>query len=147
MTAPTPHRVQLRRVKDYRRPAGTVQVDRATIFGNPFQVGNPGRWCWPLPDRAGWIQDMIYNHGPIDNAFAVYLFERWLMIGALPPLPQSLTRKGQGQLRAAMAARRALIIARLPSLRGHPLGCRCAPDQPCHADALLQLANITPGAA
>jgi len=26
-------------------------------------------------------------------------------------------------------------------LRGHDLGCPCPPDQPCHADVLLRIAN------
>ena len=33
------------------------------------------------------------------------------------------------------------IIAALPELRGKHLACWCAPDQPCHADVLLEMAN------
>jgi len=30
----------------------------------------------------------------------------------------------------------------LAPLRGHDLACWCPPDQPCHADVLLDLANV-----
>jgi hypothetical protein len=39
----------------------------------------------------------------------------------------------------------ALIIVRdLPELRGKDLCCWCKPGAPCHADALLELANPGP---
>ncbi|HEY6810949.1 MAG TPA: DUF4326 domain-containing protein [Propionibacteriaceae bacterium] len=34
------------------------------------------------------------------------------------------------------------LIALLPELRGRGLACYCKPDQPCHADVLLELANL-----
>ena len=34
-----PTRIQLRRTKGWRMPAGTVKVDRTTAFGNPWRVG------------------------------------------------------------------------------------------------------------
>jgi hypothetical protein len=33
------------------------------------------------------------------------------------------------------------ILDQLPKLAGHDLACWCPPDQPCHADVLLELAN------
>lgn len=42
---------------------------------------------------------------------------------------------------AELAAARKRILDNLPSLRGKDLACWCAPDQPCHADVLLRLAN------
>ena len=33
------------------------------------------------------------------------------------------------------------LMALLPELTGHDLMCFCPPDQPCHADLLLELAN------
>jgi hypothetical protein len=38
----TPVRIQLRRSKGWRMPAGAVKVDRTTPFGNPFVVGRDG---------------------------------------------------------------------------------------------------------
>lgn len=45
-----PIRVQLSRVKGWRMPPNTAKVDRATLFGNPYEVrkgtitGGPERW-------------------------------------------------------------------------------------------------------
>lgn len=33
------------------------------------------------------------------------------------------------------------ILKRIKELRGKNLACWCPPDQPCHADVLLELAN------
>ena len=38
--------------------------------------------------------------------------------------------------------RRTALVAALPTLRGKNLACWCALDRPCHADVLLELANI-----
>lgn len=38
----TPVRIQLRRSRGWRMPAGAVKVDRTTPFGNPFVVGKDG---------------------------------------------------------------------------------------------------------
>jgi hypothetical protein len=37
------------------------------------------------------------------------------------------------------------LIVLLPELRGRALVCYCKPDQPCHADVLLELANPLQG--
>lgn len=37
-----PERLQLKREKGWRLPAGAVKVDRATPWGNPFKVGDDG---------------------------------------------------------------------------------------------------------
>lgn len=39
----TPHRIQLSRVKGWRKPAGAVVVARPTRWGNPFPVAEHGR--------------------------------------------------------------------------------------------------------
>lgn len=137
-----PARITLSRAKGYRRPDGTVQVDRATIFGNPWQVGNPGIWWLPRNDnKAGWI--IGYDFGlNITQADAVTFYREWLDGRFMPPsMPPCLNGMGQLVLWTAMHARRSAILARLPSLTGHPLGCRCKPGEPCHADVLLELAN------
>lgn len=47
MSAAGPQRVQLRRTKGWRMPAGAVKVDRTTVWGNPYAVGMLG-----VPDAA-----------------------------------------------------------------------------------------------
>lgn len=41
----------------------------------------------------------------------------------------------------AMEALRERILSKLPDLAGHDLCCWCAPELPCHADVLLEIAN------
>lgn len=134
--------IHLSRVKGFRRPEGTVQVDRATIFGNPFQVGDPGVWWLPREDgKAGW--QIEYETPYAINAFqAVGWFSAWLHNDkALPPRPPYLTPKGLEYVQTVMDTRRRMILDRMPTLRGKHLGCRCAPGQPCHAQVLIDIAN------
>lgn len=46
-----PTRIQCKRSKGWRMPAGTVYVGRPGRWGNPFRVGDPG-----IPDRAEAIR-------------------------------------------------------------------------------------------
>lgn len=110
-----PERVQLRRTKGWRMPPNTVKVDRAGQWGNPFRIGHPVD-----NEYSSRIWGMRFPTNPIakDAADAVELF------------------------RATIAAENAREIRRL--LRGKNLACWCAPGQPCHADALLEIANATP---
>lgn len=137
-----PDRITLSRAKGYRRPEGTIQVDRATIFGNPWQVGDPGIWWMPrLDGKAGWEGVSLGWQWTVDQAAVVDLYGTWLRSGHIPPMPDQLTARGRATLREAMDARRTLILQHLPLLKGHPLGCRCAQGTPCHADVLIELAN------
>lgn len=43
--------------------------------------------------------------------------------------------------RATAPDNEALVAAARTELRGKNLACWCNPDQPCHADVLLELAN------
>jgi hypothetical protein len=128
-----PDRITLRRTKGWRLPPNTRVVTRATIFGNPFKAGNPGRILtrdvdYPLPMG-------------VDQARAVGLFQRWLNTGFHPMPDHALTRNGVNWIKAELAARRAAILATLPALRGQNLACFCQPGAPCHADVLLRMAT------
>lgn len=55
----TPRRIQLRRTKGWRMPDRTIKVDRTTMWGNPFRVGDP---C--VPDAAAalaWYRACVRN--------------------------------------------------------------------------------------
>lgn len=121
-----PERVQLKRTKGWKMPANTVKVDRATGFGNPFpvikgtqthmgettDVWTVGTWSGP----AMWFRDSKAEA----SALSVQAFEAWL------------------QQPAQDALRRRIAV----ELRGKNLGCWCKIGEPCHADVLLQLANL-----
>lgn len=70
-----PYRVQLRRVKGYRKPPNTVSVMRPGPYGNPFRVGDT------LPDGT------VVR----DNAHAVRLFTDWV--------PPELIERARDELR------------------------------------------------
>lgn len=133
-----PNRVRLSRVKGWRMPPDTIKVARPGVFGNPWRVGNPGQLVlrkWPV------TYDLQL---PIDNQSAVNAYRLWLVgdyewwMG--PPVDMFHT-KGWELLHAAIAEARAALLSALPTLRGKHLACTCHPDQPCHADVLLEIAN------
>lgn len=127
MMTDTPRRIQLRRAKGWRMPAGAVYVGRPTTWGNPFEVWRddisfvPPRWTvsawschWEQPDRANAIRA------------AVDLYRAWTQGDG----PHTSRYAAEGYRREAMH-----------HLRGRDLACWCPLDHPCHADVLLELAN------
>jgi hypothetical protein len=112
-----PVRVQLSHKKGWRMPENTVSVSRPGKFGNPFKV-DECRQRFFGSDR-GIAQRCV-------DAFKVWAFtdhwrENW---------------SGEESQQA-----REKLLAALPTLRGKNLACWCALDMPCHADALLEMAN------
>lgn len=64
-----PKRIQRKRTKGWRLPAGAVCVDRSTRWGNPFAVGTTR----PHP---------LEHLGPVevrDQHHAMVLFDNWLL--------------------------------------------------------------------
>lgn len=118
-----PERIQLSRKKGWRMPPNTAKVDRATLFGNPYEVrkgtvsGGPERWR----DQPRWFAWDVYHFATREEAQAkaTALFRGWINHPA--------NRK-----------HREMCIV---GLRGKNLGCWCKPGTPCHADVLLELAN------
>lgn len=113
-----PERIQLKRTKGWRMPPNTVSVARPGAFGNPWTMAAAREAGYASSDRvlAGWC---------------VALFRSWLKGD-----PHSITRLlDNGDERLAR------LQSRLPELRDKNLACWCPPDQPCHADVLLEIAN------
>jgi hypothetical protein len=118
-------RIQLSRKKGWKMPDNTVNVDRSTGFGNPFPVvkgtsTSMGKttdvWIVGTFEGPGmWFKDTKAEATDI----AVKAYRAWLM------------QPGQKGLRG-----RAQTV-----LRGKNVACWCALGKPCHADALLEVAN------
>jgi hypothetical protein len=109
-----PQRIQLRRTKGSRKPAGAIVVSRPSKWGNPFTVADArgaGYEGTPAQLRARCVDE----------------FRAWLRD------PERVWSGG--------TPRAEWILAHLDELRGHDLGCWCPLDQPCHADVLLEMAN------
>ncbi len=116
-----PRRVQLRRVRGWRLPPDTVQVDRATRWGNPFRCDDP--------------------------ADAVAAYRAWLAGDTDGLMRLAGEARGFAVVGNSGAAARDRILRDLPRLRGKRLACWCPPDSPCHADVLLELADAHAEAA
>lgn len=116
-----PRRIQLRRTKGWRKPEGAVVVSRPTRWGNPVRVlHRDGTW-----DVVG-----VNVHGP---TIAVRISRRDALQAAVDWYRSFLTRPGKGGEFDRQVIR--------DNLAGRDLCCWCKPDEPCHADVLLELAN------
>ena len=85
---------------------------------------------WRMPPNTVYVG----RPGKFGNPFLTAAeFEKWL--------------KGEGVYSRAdyyspLSVTRRWILKKLPELRGKNLACWCKPDEACHADVLLRLANI-----
>ena len=124
-----PVRLTLARKKGYRLQDASlaanglpaVKVDRTTRWGNPFLVESMGR------------------------EKAIDAFRR-LVTGEMSDAEiRENSGVGPGWEDRMMDLKRvrAVVRAGLPQLRGNNLACWCKPDEACHADVLLDLANKT----
>ena len=75
-----PERIQLKRTRGWRMPAGALKVDRTTRWGNPFSVADAGSVAAAVERHARWMRGEIAAPD-----------------GAAPPEP--------GAVRAALAGR------------------------------------------
>lgn len=123
-----PERIQLSRKKGWRIPPNTAKVDRATLFGNPYEVekghvsGGPERWN---REPRWFLHGTAYHFATREEAQgkAVDAFRHWINH------PEN--RKHRDMC--------------IVGLRGKNLACWCKPGTPCHADVLLELANAGEG--
>lgn len=122
---PQPYRVQLSRKKGWRMPPNTVSVARPGRWGNPFSVSIVGssalavelfddlmRWGFN-PSKLKHLSDAEFSAVHVDK-------EAW----------GDRLNWGLEHRRGAQA-----------ELAGKNLACWCKPDEPCHADVLLEIAN------
>lgn len=113
-----PVRIQLSRKAGWRLPPDAVNVARPGRWGNFYRVGAPmcdatiKRWVHRLRDFDN------RGHECADAAEAVRRFG------------------------GVLAFDEAIWPTLRAELRGKDLACWCALDQPCHADVLIELANM-----
>lgn len=124
----TPQRIQLKRTKGWRKPEGVVVVSRPSRWGNPFQL------------RQG--TDYHGQHGQV--------LRTWAVVRDGSEVYPPVQRRTAAGIAVAMF-RNALIAGDLDvtvgyaqdELAGKSLACWCPLDgQPCHADVLLEIANL-----
>lgn len=128
-----PRRIQLSRAPGWRMPADTVKVDRTTRWGNPFAATDTRRDREAyLLTRQGlhWLPGCKWTRDDV-----VRMHAEWLA-GQIP--------RGTDGLALPVHPKVMPMLPDLAPLRGKHLACWCALDKPCHADALLRLANAEP---
>ncbi len=108
---------QRKRTKGWRKPEGSVIVDRTSRWGNPFVVGAE---LVAEDDEYGLV---IWNVDTYEDA--VGLFDRWL--------------DGVTSFNDERDDRRDWINAHVHELRGKTL--LCWPHDPCHAHSLARRAD------
>ena len=128
-----PQRIQLFRTKGWRMPPNTISVVRGTIWGNPFKIGEPSGHSFndggdPTPIIAA-----------LDREQVVALY-RDLITGCVSPNMHPAGHRWMRNFKAKMRGGHPSKMAR-SYLHGKNLACTCRPDQACHADVLLEIAN------
>jgi hypothetical protein len=152
-----PERIQLRRVRGWRLPAGAVSVARPTRWGNPFRYRTDsalarvpaalGDGDWEYEGRisaAGMQHDYHHPDGRVTICHIRYMTleevvdtYRRALTGDYSPSMRSASPSGRFLRVTAADARR--------DLAGKSLACWCplpAPGKPdlCHAAVLLEVA-------
>ncbi|MDP1730229.1 MAG: DUF4326 domain-containing protein [Devosia sp.] len=114
-----------RRIQLSRRRGFDLQATSRSLNGLPARrVTRPGKWGNPFT-----IDEIAARYGldrDAAQARAVDLCGRWL-VGALDPALSPGTPPDRETIRA--------------ELGGRNLACWCKAGTPCHADALIELAN------
>lgn len=124
-----PQRIQRRRTKGWRMPENCIYVGRPGRWGNPFTPllvnavvteydfsSIPS----PIPGRLG-CESVLMVMGGFHAELCVLLFRHWI---------HCWREKWPEHFEAYIAP-----------LRGKDLACWCGPNDVCHADVLLELAN------
>lgn len=126
-----PERIQRKRTKGWRMPENTVYVGRGTKWGNPYRVSyNPYTRFWEVRDANNDLSWVGYKTFPDKKVAAIQAMNCYTK--SLHDLPRSLTLARPLPFSVDDA---------LKELSGKNLACWCPPDQACHADVLLELAN------
>ncbi len=119
-----PRRVQLSRKKGGRMPENTVSVARPGRWGNPFGIAN-----------YGLRQSLEMFHRSMHGVWSPYgLPEDWS--------DEKFSIAYRSHIAFCNRLGSMVPIERAKrELHGKNLACWCPPEQPCHADILLAMAN------
>lgn len=117
----SPQRIQRQRTKGWRMPEGAVYVGRPSPFGNPFTIAGAR--------EAGYTGTDAQLRAMCADQYRIWL-------NGVDPGDQDRYLSSDGRTYDRVEVR-----VRLHELAGKDLACWCAPDEPCHADALLRRAN------
>lgn len=142
MRTDNPVRFQLRRTRGYKMPYGSIIVDRRCRWGNIFKVNGPYKrdefpyhvYCMEGRQAGECLGKYKTKREAAQRA--VDLFARYFdpsVVEPGTPLHDFRERYGWHGFQLAVVSRKVL--------RGKNLVCWCGPDDPCHADVILRVAN------
>ncbi|MFE9192028.1 DUF4326 domain-containing protein [Micromonospora sp. NPDC007208] len=123
----TPQRVQRKRTAGWRMPPHTKYVGRPGKYSNPFFVGQVG-------DMRGWTGWYVGEIGNDSADHGHYQLQSQALARAVELYRLHTGPMGNCELDVEEVRR---------DLAGWNLACWCGPDQPCHVDVLLEIANGT----
>ena len=61
-----PSRIQLKRTKGWKMPAGALKVDRTTRWGNPFTIAECGSVAAAVAKHSRWMRGEIAAPGGVE---------------------------------------------------------------------------------
>jgi hypothetical protein len=135
-----PQRIQRKRTKGWKMPEGAIYVGRGSKWGNPFVIGEPSGIFDGLAGRCLGIHDQVEILIPALSPEQVIEFYRSAVEGMIGPEMYPHGHNWRDRFMMKSRAQWPNAAAR-HELRGKDLACWCPPDQPCHADVLLEIAN------
>jgi len=146
-----PVRLQLSRTKGF-----SLQALSLATNGLPaINVARPSRWGNPFDFRKSEHCWMALSYGCRGDRLgrqkaSVMAFEEWVTPPGDGKKLVGMERGvslGSGKQKVPLGPR--ITVGAPPSLdeiranlRGHNLACWCKPGEPCHADVLIEMANI-----
>lgn len=147
-----PQRIQRKRTKGWRMPPNTIYVGRGTRWGNPYRVGeSQTRSPGALRPNADWEHEGRCDKANHQEHTFTHADGRVTRHYVQPATPDQCVEMYAQHIGAAANTRLNIspdeqwcqeYQARArQELAGKNLACWCPPDQPCHADVLLEIAN------
>lgn len=140
-----PKRIQMKRMKGWKKPEGAVLVYRPTPWGNPFMATE---WTSPVPLAPGvglWACTAVHSLAVVQR---VRTREEAVELAvAMHREMMSLTGQAWHDFLWKWSIPEQQVTLDLSPLRGKDLVCWCpltwrdGTPHPCHADTLLELAN------
>lgn len=119
-------------------PDGAVYVGRAQPGLKQSPFANP--WCIKTTASLSWKQQQqCLSFGP--GEYVVRHHRDMDRIAGGFGTREAATQAAVNMFRVHMDERPDLRAAAVEQLRGKDLACWCKPDEACHADVLLEIAN------
>jgi hypothetical protein len=153
---PPPIRIQKRRVAGWKGDRDPVYVGRGTVWGNPYRLGTHAGLArvpaadletpWEYEGRVsadGADHEMCWPSGMVTHHTVRYMTRDEIVqthrSALLAPRPGlALVYRHRGKTHRLTEVTVDLVRERLA---GRDLSCWCKPNESCHADILLWVAN------